>query len=675
MKKIIFIILGILMLPVISATPVININYDFNKTEQIDNSIYSTSRIFLRVATQNETNCYYTAIKNAIPGNNFENNWGTVHRQEINNLEGGIHKYYIRCGEVTSPILEITFKTEPLIYGEIKISKEPPLKAGTYELILKTSKPVAKTPKLDYSFDGTSYKPIVLQSFEGIWKGYLIIENNLGEATGSFRFEAEDLSGLKGNELRGDSIFLVDTIKPAVVSTIETIGDVGQIKIKWFYESEFKEFSIYKSKDPNVGYINFYKSTYNKEFIDNEVEKGKTYYYRIAPVDKAGNIADLSREFSATALLDSSAPQTGLRIELRSIVDNFISEIDYTTQIIDSIKSSINSKEQKEKDLILFLKLDKELDGAKSELNSLKRDAEAYKSQDLTKEELENRINSASLKLNIIRKNIPENLVLIEEKKYENEISKNSIEEALLTYNPLIDEKIHKKSVSLTEELIKDLDLKILTIFYLVDVTYFDGTKKQFTIIEHIIDSTLERNEDTFLILNIPRSVSEKLTELNLKNTQYEKIKEDTLLFYSDTKKISYYVNRRVDFESIKDSKLNLIKIKSIEEKRSLITGAFLWEYSSGESYGIIIGIVFFILLGIYLIYFLRNKNSKEIYPLFQKIEKIKELKKQNNIDEVKSLYSSLKEDYKSLNKRQKKIIYKKIDELKEELAKWKPKI
>lgn len=674
MKKIILILAFILTFSLVEALliipsnpPKIGIEYNFTENDTKYDDIYLTSTISLEVTTPDETDCYYTKIEGAIPGSSFENNWGTLHKQEIANLKSGIHKYYIRCGDVSSPVHNLTFKTDSLVYGEIEISKEPPLKEGTYELTLKTSKPVTNTPKLDFSFDGISYKPIVLlHESENIWKGYLIIERNLGKVTGSFKFEAEDFYEVKGNELKGDIIFLVDTNKPPIVSTIKSIGDVGQIKLKWFYEDDFEEFNIYRSQDPNIGPIDFYESTTEKEFVDNNVEKGKTYYYRISAVDKAENIGDLSIEISATALTESSSTQTGLRIDLRGKVENFINEIDFTINLINSIKSSISLKEEKERELFSFLEFDEELDDSKAELNSLKRDVESYKTQDLTKEELDNRINSASLKLNIIRKNVPENILISGERDYSSSINEENIQEAILLYNPLMEEKDYRKSIFLTKEMIKDMNIKISTVICSVDISYLDGTKKQFTIVEHSIDSILEKSEDTFLILSIPRNVADKTTELNLKNIDYEIIKEDVLLFYSDTKKISYYSNKKVDFEDIEELKPIPIKINTIEEGESLISGAFLLDYPKKTSYGIIIVIVFFMLLGTYLIYSSRNKNSEKIAPLLEKIENIKKLKKEENLNRIRLIYKSLKEDYKTLNKRQKKIISKKINELRE---------
>ena len=651
----------------VSAVSIVNVNYDFNQMYFSFGEVKSSSVLF-RLNTPNETNCYYTAIKHAVPQTSFENNYGIRHEQLINNFEDGVHRYYFKCQNVSdspSPVLEVVFIVNAPVFGEIKISKTPPLKEGTYELTLTTSKQVSKTPKLDYSFDGISYKPIVLQGSGNIWKGYLIIESNLREAIGSFRFEAEDLSGIRGNELIGDSVFLVDTIKPPVVETIEVMGDVGQIRLKWFYEKEFEKFNIYKSKDPNVGYIHLYKTISEKEFIDNDVEKGKTYYYRISAIDKADNIGDLSREISATALLGTSVQETGLRIELRGKVDNFISEVNFAIQLIDSIKSSISLREQKDRGLFQFLKLDKDLDSAKSELNSIKRDAESYKLQDLTREELDNRLNSVLLKLNIIRKNIPENLVIVDEVKYPVSSSEGEIQEAILNYNQLIDEKEYKKSISLTEEMIRDSRIKILTSVYLIEVSYLDGTRKDFTIVEHEINSLLEKEENSFFILKIPRSVAEKASDLKINDIQYEIIKDDVVAFYSDAKKISYSINKKTNFDAIKEVQLTPVRIQTPEHKKSLITGGFLFESSPTTSYGIIIVIVFFIFLGLYLVYFLKNKNSEKVIPLIEKIEKIKEMKKEDNLNEINLMYQSLKEDYRMLNERQRKIVLHKIDELK----------
>ena len=201
-------------------------------------------------------------------------------------------------------------------------------------------------------------------------------------------FKAKDLSGEEGTKIIGDNSFIVDTSKPSAISIINAVGYQGQIKLNWFFEEEINEFNIYRSENPQVDYTEFYKLSTKDYFYDNDVEKGKTYYYRVAGVDEAGNIGDLSREVYATALLNNYSKSSGFNPSLIGKVDNSISEINSIIGNIEEIKSLIELKEEKEKAIFKEIKLDKEIDGAISELNSLKRDVESYKLQDLSEKNL-----------------------------------------------------------------------------------------------------------------------------------------------------------------------------------------------------------------------------------------------------------------------------------------------
>ena len=94
----------------------------------------------------------------------------------------------------------------------------------------------------------------------------------------------------------------------------------------WLDEEDIDEFKIYRSTSPGVGYTDFHTETENEPFRDRGVEKGKTYYYRVTAIDKAGNEASLSKEVYATVLLNeqSTSSSSGLELRLRGRVDNFL---------------------------------------------------------------------------------------------------------------------------------------------------------------------------------------------------------------------------------------------------------------------------------------------------------------------------------------------------------------
>jgi hypothetical protein len=448
--------------------------FNVSKNVSVDRGLFHSSSIVLEINTNKDVNCKYSLIKgisySSMEGN-FNENYGIVHRKILTGLEDGIHKYYIKCslnnGTKLGNELEAIFRTNSPVSAEISFSEKPPLKSGRYEIELTTSKIVMEKPELSYSFDSSSYESVILSGSEKEWKGYIIIPEDLGEAIGSFKFKGKGISGVDGTEITENNIFLVDTNKPSTISTIEAIGYEGQIKLKWYLDEDIEEFNIYKSKNPNVDYTNFYETIDDNEFIDNDVEKGKTYYYRVAAVDEAGNIATLSKEVHATALFNENTTQeNGLDIELIGQVDNFLTEIDLLEEDISNIESSFSLKQEKTSQIIENLKLKEEINNAKRELSSLKRDVEKYKQQDLSQNELDRKINSARLKLNINRKRVPEDIVILQEKTLKRDVEEQDINEALLEYDNELNEEIIEDSIESSLKLIQEKEVNIkLTIY------------------------------------------------------------------------------------------------------------------------------------------------------------------------------------------------------------------
>jgi len=665
---VVFLISYMLNLVAAQTPSIISIDYDFSKNYSSDPTIYPCSSVVLRVNTPIETSCFFTDVENAEPLNPFTENYGTRHEEVIDNLDDGMHKYYIRCNNLNSsgPIMEVVFRTSLPVYAQISLSEEPPLKAGKYEVTLITSKKVLSVPTLEYSFDNLVYKPIALEGEGKVWKGFLIIPENLGDAIVSFKFEAKDLSGRIGNEIKGDNVFIVDTKKPSTIETIKATGYEGQIKLEWFFDEDVKKFNIYRSENQNLDYTDFYKSTNDDSFVDNNVEKGKTYYYRVASVDEAGNIGDLSREVKATVLRENITETTGLAPELIGKVDNALTRIDLTIQDINNIKNSLNLKTEKEKEIFNDLKLNKELDNSLSELNSLKREVGNYKLQDLSENELDNKLNSAELKLNIIKKKVPENLIINEESSLNRDINEEDIREAILEYNQELTERQVEKSVRDSFNLIKEKNLEIVSNLYIVEIVYLDGTTKEISLIKDNLNSELEKLEDTFFIVSIPKDIAESSSQISIQNLDYNIIKSDPVIsFDSDTKKIIYSINKRISSDSLNKIKISLIRINKEEDK---ITGFFVLNTenkASLEIFGIVFLIIVFFILVFYFLYINKKKKNTKRREIEKKIEGIKEFLEKGDAENAKKIYDELKKEYQKLSKKQKAEIYEKIKKLK----------
>lgn len=659
-----------------ATTPIVGGEYLFiNMT--IENGIQTSDSVVLRITTDSETTCWYTDLKGASPSNSFEGNYGTKHEVLLSGLDEGTYKYYVACGNQNNLKLQINFAIQIPVYGEIELSEEPPLKEGQYEITLTTSKECSEIPTLEYTLDGITKKEVSLEGSGTSWKGYLIVPGNVGETVGYFEFEAHDVYGTHGKKLIGDELFIVDTVKPDAIAIINAFGYEAQIRLNWFYEEEFNEFNIYRSENPQIEYTDFYKTTTKKSYTDNDVERGKTYYYKVSGVDDAGNIADLSKEVYATALItNSSVVETGLDLKLVGRVENVVSEINSLIEDIQEIKSSIKEKQGKEKELFEDLRLSSEIDSVVSELNSLKRDVENYKTQDLSETELDNKLDSANLKINIIKKKTPENLILIEENSLNREINEENIQRARLEYLGELGEN-NKKEIDFVFDLAEERNLKITSSFYNLEIVYMDGSRKEITVVEDELNSQIDQIENFFYVISIPKDIVEKASELEIININYEVVKEDpVLLFYSDTKKIIYYIEKEISAGSLENILLSPIKVLKGEEKTSFITGNAISnvfsKFTSNGSWGIAILILFGLGLLIYLVKIRKKDEVKPTIKALEDVKKMNEYLKQNKEQEAKELYTQIKKEYQKLSKKEKKLVVEELKEINDNRLKWK---
>jgi len=88
----------------------------------------------------------------------------------------------------------------------------------------------------------------------------------------------------------------------------------------------------------------------------------------------------------------------------------------------------------------------------------------------------------------------------------------------------------------------------------------------------------------------------------------------------------------------------------------SPITGNSILDYASKGSWGIIILVIFAVVL---IIYFLKIKSESSIKPvliLIENIKKSKELLKNGKEEEAKELYKHVKEEYKLLSEKRKRL-------------------
>lgn len=649
-------------------------------------TIYASTVLF-QVETDVSATCKYSSSKGNSYSNmehSFETSFETIHQQTLTTLFDGLHRYYVRCKDfngVISGEVETTFRTNSLISATIELSEESPVTSGIYEITLTTSKIASQTPLLTYSYDGVTYNPIPLSGSGSEWTGYLIVDDDLREDVGSFRFQGRDLEGNLGMEILEGAVFIVDTMNPDVLRDLTIEATTSRVTLEWFSEKDedSEEYNIYRSTEPGVDYSDYYRTTGGKTFSDTSVERGKTYYYRVSAVDEAGNEGGLSNEvFTSVLSSNTTVLATGLETRYVGFVDSFLSEIDLVVADAGAIKSNFDFKSEKEKTLFEDLKLSRDIDNAQSELSSLRREVENYKSQSLTKTELDKKLNSAQLKLNTIKRRIPENIIISSERTVQNQYSENDVSSALLALHTGIAQDVLGTTLRTSLSAMNDHSFDVSRVAYNVEIVYLDGSRSEAALVRELIDSSALENDNLTLVEIIPDEIAQSALDLDVKNTDYSVLKEDTILSFDlDSSVILYSLESHIDLDEIGKIQ-TLILAEPVEVVNvPLFTGYFSFvDFEEGGSYfGVLVAIlVAFGLAGYFVVLRKNSRASESLLPFRKKILEAEQFVDANHFAEAHRLYELMLQNYRSLNKREKKLIYPHIATLHKKIqegSKW----
>lgn len=604
------------------------------------------STTILSVTTDENATCKYSttdSVNYENMGGAFDKTGKTEHTKSLTNLMENIYHYYIRCEDTVDNIAtsdyDASFEVDLAPTAQITLSDPSPVKAGMIEVTLLTSEEVQPVPSLTYSFDGITSMYVPLTGSGRTWRGYMVIDESSDNKVGSFKFSAIDLGGNMGTVITSGNIFIIDTKKPSIITSIGATGKKDYIKLVWHYDDKnIGVYNIYRSTLPGVDYIDFYDGTEeSSEFVDHLVSAGETYYYRISVVDKAGNEGDLSKEVHATALLklEEKATEeektTALSSELIGEVDSVISTIN---EVVTEADNSITNLRAEQQDVVEALSLVSKIENGKKDLNDLKTELENLKSQDLTSVELDKKLERIKLQAKIVKKAIPDSIILLEESENTQSITNNDLENTINEVYPGIAEDEKKAYIKKSQQLQKSMN--VVTKIKIVSIGYLDGVQKDFTLIEKDI-SVKEPSElgNTDFIEVIPKSVAENINEIEFKTPGYEIVKEDPIISWpfniiNGKKSIKYVINKKIDLGEIK--KITSITLltpessKNESEEKNLVTGfAGLEPFLKINYLGVFIGLLVINCLLIY--YFILVKRNKTL-PHTVKRNKVHVIKK-----------------------------------------------
>ncbi len=220
-------------------------------------------------------------------------------------------------GEYSEPFSLTTVKDEDAPYIK-SLSPSP----GRYNSVINFN----VTAEDDYniasivvqeSYDSKIWTAIDTRTFTGISKTrketFNISLADIPEGAYYLRaiaYDSENQSSTTDNTASFVQYF-VDKTAPAAPVGIVGLSKDGYIEIKWNDSTEVDRYNyfVYRS-DSAEGPFALIKSNVNSlNYFDRNIERGKTYYYKVAVNDYCNNMSELSEAVSVKAMIDTQKPE------------------------------------------------------------------------------------------------------------------------------------------------------------------------------------------------------------------------------------------------------------------------------------------------------------------------------------------------------------------------------
>ena len=602
----------------------------------IEYTLDQSNGLRLHVETDYESECRHSLSNESFSSMNlFSMTNNIIHTATISGLSEGGHRIFISCKSYTDvpsyDSLLVTISTRPT--ATISIDKSGYLKKGVYPVTVKTSKDVQNSPSLSYTFnDDNALRTVSLSGAGTTWNGYLIIDEDTGNKIGAFKFSAIDFNGVTGNIITDGEIFLVDTIPPSEIENPQIVLDGNNVILSWFYENDdFENFNIYRSDGESISKSDKLKTTQNQEFEDKDVVPGETYTYMINAVDKAGNEGPSSEEIQIEIPIDeyqysveNDRPVISKQLDksLYSLVDEQISEIEVKLLDIESMQKKLDAVvDMTELKVIALLELDSKIKNAKFSTESVLNELKNLKDQDLTRAELEVRLNKLKLDAIKAQSNVVEELIIEEKGSFEQITQESDVESAVMY---LIDGINVSKSqlkdyISNNKRLQDQIIVKTESISYRIRTLNQENYDKKTLIYKTIISSS--KIDNVQLIEIIPKEVENIASEISyLKTSTPEIIKDDPVIKWDydslESAELYYIISDNVPLTSLKNIKTVVLMRPDFKISADTITGMASFEKVSLNALSpihwiIIIGLGMIIVLGGYFVVLEKNENER----------------------------------------------------------------
>jgi len=514
------------------------------------------------------------------------------HYSAISGLGDGSYTYYIRCRDtadnnvmLTSEVVTFSIAIPPS--AAISLSGSSPLKTGTYEVWLTTNENVQNNPVLYYTLDNDQTARYVSLTGSGTdWKGYLIIDDSLGGRVGTFHYSGKDYHNNIGSIITQNELFLIDTVKPiAPTSSEAVVRDDGSIQLKWYYDGkEVDRYNIYRSVTSDVDYVDYYDTSNSKQYVDNTVIDGVTYYYRIAAVDKAGNDGELSSIISGTSTRryvtnndvtssanDASAGtpvEMALDSQLIPKVDQQILELQKFLVDVDTAKTELGKINDVSKlKVITALGLNGKIAEATNTINDIITQTGDLKNNNLKASELDVRLNKLRLDAIKAKTNVVEDIIIDEESDYAQITQDSDVDQAItsVTENYNLSRKAMDNYTLANKQLQDSITVNSEVIIFRIKYVGRDDYDK-YTLVKKTVKANPEL-DNVIILENIPKDFEKKASDISFNIGEQQNpavVKEDPVVRWdADTlssQTIYYMVNANVDMSSAKNTRTIVLK-------------------------------------------------------------------------------------------------------------------
>jgi len=614
----------------------------------------NVAQVQLTVTTNRETTCKYSLSNKAYSQMEYTfsvvNIEKTEHTGKTPTLSQGAHTIYVLCIDslgnyMTIPTL-INLNNNLNPAAIISLNPDAPLKEGTIKVDITTSEPLISAPELAYYFDDeTAHKSISVIGSGISWEGYLIIKDTDSERVGSFTFKGTDLSNLEGTEITKGKIFLVDTLNPDALESLNIENLDGKIKLSWNKAKSdgAKEYKIYRrTTTGGVESVDYYDSTDDTAFYDTDVDYNEAYYYRVSIVDTAGNEGPLSKEVFTTHIpsiktIVTENPTTTvpkiLDSRLQYLLDAEIQNAEKTR--LDIFKAEETISRLLGTDNIESIDSTQALNTIrtnKQNILDIKIELEELRNNDLSQDEFDNNIADIRNRIETLWLSTPIEVKIIDSAEYQeftnDEKTKNVVNNYLSEYYADLTDKEKQKFI---DAAISFQDSFTVNVRLVKGELKYPKETKPFSLVQKTLISEVESG--TFTLFE---QTPKQFTPIDsITFSQQPFYKTDFVLWnikVLNKNKISYIMYLDVNMADLKTAKCiaideaELVQTKN-NETNDLITGNTIGETAKTKTSGLLLILIvagILIVCGLFTYYVFWSEVDGT--------DKKKENKKENNI-------------------------------------------